>query len=307
MAWLWHSWQEYVEAVHPSLADRPGLWRQSHRQSRLETVRHLLEAVSELTEAQRDLSELGYSGNDDQRPPHDSKTINMAKRLVTKAIYAGEMLLLYHRRLAESDASYGFLHQNELLKHWDRYEQTGRIAGEIQQLSADISELLQGYQHLLKTEERFIIGRLELPAELEADFQTARHLFSIGFDEVGLLIARRGLEGVLLKIAHARKIAIEVKGKISPAHETDFYDLIEAMYHIRWKVKGGRLIDNETRSLLHYLRTLRNAGAHPRFVRTRSGGNCRETAIVIADTANLLWTQASSRAKLQPRVLQKTW
>src|SRR5262245_65585889 len=53
----------------------------------------------------------------------------------------------------------------------------------------------------IKAEDRFIVGVLDLPPSLESDFRTSRNLFSIGFDEVGLLIAGRRLEGVLRKIA----------------------------------------------------------------------------------------------------------
>src|SRR5262245_53495019 len=78
----------------------------------------------------------------------------------------------------------------------------------------------------IKAEDRFIVGVLDLPPSLESDFRTSRNLFSIGFDEVGLLIAGRGLEGVLRKIAYTRKIVLGVKGKASPVFEADIYDLI---------------------------------------------------------------------------------
>src|SRR5258708_10474247 len=105
---------------------------------------------------------------------------------------------------------------------------------EIHQLMSDIHELLNGYQEFVQAEDRYLVGSLDLPPSLESDFRLARNLFSVGFDEVGLLIAGRGLEGVLRKIADVRKITLEVKGKMSPASEADVYDLIEAMSRLRW-------------------------------------------------------------------------
>lgn len=57
--------------------------------------------------------------------------------------------------------------------------------------------------------------------ELEADFRLARNLFSIGFDEVGVLIAGRGLEGVLRKVAAMRKIELVVRGNATSVAEAD--------------------------------------------------------------------------------------
>jgi len=218
--------------------------------------------------------------------------------------------LLYNKRLALSDASYGFLHQNNLLKHWDQYAKSERIYIEISQLLSDIDKLLKGYQELVEADRRFLVDDLDLPPSLESDFQLARNLFSNGFDEAGVFMAGRGLEGVLRKIAADRKIVLVIKGKGKsiPASEADFNDLIEVMFHIRWQKKGPRLITPETKSLLHYLRTIRNSGAHASSQGPRSMGNPRETAILIAENANKLWNQvATTRSKLSPILLEKNW
>lgn len=308
MVWLWASWQEYVDAVHPAAFDSPGRLRGAQRDSWFEAECHLWEAVRKLTEAARTLHTLGFTGSDHESPPDDVSVINRAERIVLDAIFAGEELLLYHKRLAKSDAAYGFLHQNELVKHWDRYEGAGRLPMEIHQLMSDIGELLNGYQEFVQAEDRFIIGHIDLPSSLESDFRLARNLFSVGFDDVGLLIAGRGLEGVLRRIADVRKIAIEVKGKTSPASEADFYDLIEAMSRVRWKTSRTRLITPEIKALLHYLRSLRNSGAHPTGPSGRSTISPRETATLIAETADRLWKDVSgTRARLDPPAVQKTW
>lgn len=212
-----------------------------------------------------------------------------------------------HKRLAKSEASYGFLHQNDLLEHWDRYANTGRIASEIHELVSDLSDLLQGYEAFLRDEERFIIGGLDLPASLESDFRLARNLFSVGFDDIGLLIAGRGLEGVLRKIAHDRKILLEIKGKATPASESDFFDLIETMYHVRWQTNKTRFLSTEMRALMHFLRTLRNGGAHAVVQGSRFLVNPREAAALIAESANELWKDTRTRARLTPSTIQKSW
>lgn len=223
-------------------------------------------------------------------------------------VYAGEELLLYHKRLTKSDASYGFLHQHDILEHWERYEKTGRIAMEIHQLMKDVDELLDGYGSLIQADDRFIVDHLDLPASLESEFRLARNLFSVGFDDVGLHVAGRGLEGVLRRIADVRKISLDVKGKQSPASDADVYDLIEAMFRIRWKTRGTRLITPETKALLHYLRTLRNSSAHATRGMSTPIVNPRETAIVVAETANRLWhAVTTTRARLAPTTVQKTW
>jgi hypothetical protein len=211
MPWLWNSWEEYRDWVHPGSVRR-GSWGLSRQQPWNEAESKLRDAVCRLSEARNSLCKLGFTGSNDDSPPDALADLSHARRLVITVIHCGETLLLYHKRLAKSEASYGFLHQNDLLEHWDRYANTGRIASEIHELVSDLSDLLQGYEAFLRAEDRFIIGGLDLPVSLESDFRLARNLFSVGFDDTGLLIAGRGLEGVLRKIAHDRKILLEIKG-----------------------------------------------------------------------------------------------
>jgi hypothetical protein len=120
-------------------------------------------------------------------------------------------------------------------------------------------------------------------------------------------MAGRGLEGVLRRIADVRKIALIAKGKTYPASEADVYDLIETMNHVRWKAKGTSVITSETKALLHYLRILRNSSAHP-AKGSRRLASSRETAAIVAQTANRLWNDVvNSRARLAPTTVQKTW
>lgn len=122
--------------------------------------------------------------------------------------------MLYHKRLAKSDSAYGFLHQHDILEHWERYKTVGRISREIDQLVTDTNELLTGYYQIKESDERFLTYDLDLPPELEAEFRLVRNLFSVGFDEVGVLISGRGLEGVLRRVAQLRKIMIDTRGRV---------------------------------------------------------------------------------------------
>jgi hypothetical protein len=305
MAWLWESWDEYVKWCNPS-GIRRGTFNLSRSQTELASAKELLDSLEELTTETNELREMGFTAESKLRD-YDATLIDKAWNHVIKVVYSGETLLLYHKRLAQSESAYGFLHQNSILEHWDRYAAGERILSEIQQLVQDVDELLDGYQRLEREDERLLLHNMDLPKELEGDFRLARNLFSVGIDEVALFIAARGLERVLRKIAHDRKITLEVKGKQEPASESDLHDLIETMSRIRWKVKRTPLISKETRTLLQYIRTVRNSGAH-RGEQDTETENLRHTASIIARTANRLWnTVSNSKARLEPTNIQRNW
>ncbi len=102
------------------------------------------------------------------------------------------------------------------MEHWDRYAKNSRIAIEIQQLTKATDELLDGLAQLARADEHFIVDDIDLPDSLgiRSFCATPRNLFSVGFDEVGLLAAGRGLEGVLRQIARRkRRILLQARGK----------------------------------------------------------------------------------------------
>lgn len=309
MPWLWNSWEEYLKAVYP-VAVNPdgGLWH-AKKDTWFKNASRLWSAVHKLEDCTNSLRALGFTGEDHTRPPDDPAISQQANNLVLEAVYAGEELLFFDKRLcaAANDVAYGFRHQKGILESWNRYSATPRIASEIHQLVKDIDQMLSGYYALIQADHSFLLGTLDLPDSLEADFRLARDLFSTGFDEIGLLVTGRGLEGVLRKIAAVRKISLQTK-KLFPASEADTYDLIEVMYRVRWKTTGMPLISQETRALLHYLRTLRNGGAHPKNDAKPNSG-ARELAIVISAAANQLWSQvvSNTRARIEPKVVQKGW
>src|SRR5258708_7143468 len=176
MAWLWDSWEEYVDIVHPVAVDSPQRVRMSQRDSWFEAEHSLYKALRELEEKCHALHQLGFRGKDDAAPEHDPVLVEQAYPLVMDAVHAAEELLLYHKRLAKSKAAYGFLHQHSLPNHWSRYTRTHRIVREINQFMCDVEELLQGLEGLKEAEDEFIVGSIDLPDLLESDFRLARNL-----------------------------------------------------------------------------------------------------------------------------------
>src|SRR6266576_5805168 len=143
MAWLWSSWQEFVDYVHPVSADSRGLFMNAKNGTSFEVDCDLHKAFEELSDALRSLATLGFSGRDNERSD-DMSVLDEAHMFVIDLVQAGEELLLHHKRLAQRDAAYGFLSQHDILEHWDRYSATKRILREIDQLVTDTGELTAG-------------------------------------------------------------------------------------------------------------------------------------------------------------------
>lgn len=306
MAWLWKSWEEYVRRCNPA-GIRSGSFHLCRTNTGLESIRLLLESVDKLREASQGLRALGFKGSDSPLPKCDAKLIGKAREQVIHAVYAGETLLLYHKRLALSEASDSFLHENDLLDHWERYATGPRIVHEIREFTDAIAQLLDGYERLAREDERLLLDDVEMPGPLKEDFRLSRNLFSLGFEDVGLFLAARALEKVLRKIARDRKITLVSGKKTEPAHGANLHDLIETMSQVRWKVRGTHLLSKEMKALLEYVRTVRNSGAHSGRDEAEPE-NLRETASIIARSAQRLWSSATStRAKLIPTTVQKNW
>jgi hypothetical protein len=118
----------------------------------------------------------------------------------------------------------------------------------------------------------------------------------------------RGLEGVLRRIALTRKLSLRSKGKDTPAVEADLHDLIELTFRIRWKSTGERLILPETRALLHFLRTLRNSGAHAPAGERTPTFNLPEKATLVATVSGHLWMKVSTtKARSAEQVIDRNW
>jgi hypothetical protein len=305
MAWLWNSWEEYSDYVQPVSVRRP-LFNIAKKDTAFKAQREMFKAFETLIRTRGELYKLGFTGRDNDRPPTDIEILSEARGVVRELIHAGEELLLYHKRLAETDSAYGLLSQHDMVNEWERYGD--RVFIEIDQLVTDTDELIAGYREIENEDEKFLLSNVELPTELESDFRMARNLFSIGLDEVAVFSAARGLERVLRAVARLRKIMMGRKNQIEPACDVDLFDLIETMSRIYWKRSGSRLITPQTTALLHYLRTLRNATAHPTVSVPSSVLVPREMAKILTETANRLWKDVTqTRAKFRETTIQKNW
>jgi hypothetical protein len=295
MAWLWTSWEEFSEFVHPVSVNR-GLFHITRRHSCFQNQQALYEAVTEIETAMRELHSLGFEGADQRMRTIGTPVLATAKGVAMGLIRAGEEVMLYHKPLASGMAAYGFLHSHDLMEHWERYG-PGRVPREIDQLLADTQDLLTGYRQWIEENENFLVDELRLPPELEVDFRIARDLFSVGFDEAGLLIAGRGLEGTVRTVAKKRRIQLQLKSKAVPLAEARFADLIDGMAQLRWKQSAKQLITSDTTALLHFLRNIRNGGAHPTTEARKLATKPRDTARLIAQTASHLWEEIGNSRK----------
>jgi hypothetical protein len=305
MSILWKSFEEYKDYVNPNSVNE-NIFRFRHVNSWFEHHQDLFEAVEKLHLSIDKLAQMGF----DDEEPNGEKLVRLedARSVVLDIAYAGETLLLYHQRLAKSQAAYDFLHQKDLDEHWDRYSTSNRIFHELYELIVATKTLLEAYSQIVLDDSRFLLADIDLPKELETDFVLARDLFSVGFEDIGLLIAGRGLEGVLRSIAKKKRIKIAVRGRDTPAHEADFYDLIETLSRVRWQKDKSRLIGMDVKTLLHFLRTVRNSGAHPTSIKGHYLMSPREMAKVVAQVAHTLWEQITvKRARLESSIITKDW
>lgn len=305
MAWLWSTYEEFREWVQPQQV-RQVHYRKSLRDSWFQHYQEICDAVRELQNAREELAKVNRSL---ESCPSDSQQLSLVHTAALEAVHAGETLLLYHRRLGISRWAYAFVSTKDLLNHWERYAATHRIPLEIDELIEGIDELLYGYLELHDQDSDFLIQNLALPEHLEAEFRHARNLFSVGFEEAGLLIVSRGLEGVLREIARKRQITMLQRGTERPAWESDFHDLIEVFARVRWKATGERLLTNDEKALLHYLRTVRNNAAHPKSAKTvGSAESVREVAQIATTLASGIWRRlVKPRPRLASTRVERSW
>ncbi len=302
---LWKSYEEYYGYVAPRVVMENNF--QSHNIfSSFEHIKRLQEAKLELNSLVNELTKMGFA---DQWSSNEKwKKLPEARLHVLDLASAGEIFLFYNRRLAKSNASYIFLHQKDIDEHWERYSTSDRIFREVSELVLATKSMLEAYEDIVNEDSKFLLTDIDLPNELKADFVLARDLFSVGFDEVGLLITGRGLEGVLKAIAKKKRIKILVRGKQFFAHDARFYDLIEVLARVKWQKDKSRLISSDVKSLLHFLRSVRNSGAHPTADKNNSLVSYREMAMVSAQIANTLWEKVTiERARILRSTINKDW
>ncbi|MFA6148939.1 MAG: hypothetical protein WC899_12095 [bacterium] len=300
MAWLWSSANEYKEYVCPVVFNKHTKYIM-YQKMPWSTIRYFLINAAKLVDTERKtLADMIREKENTSLPDLKSTTLCL--------IDLTEELLFFHKRLALTKAAHGFLSQKDLIEHWDRYVKTNRIYYELEQLLKDIDELMVEYYKLLNEDEELLVDGLQLPEYLMADFILARNLLSVGFDDVGILIAARGFEGVLRAVAQKKGIYLKIKEKKTPLQDADMHDVIEALHRIRWRSTKKKIIDVELKHLLHYLRSIRNSVAHSVNAGRAPIIRPREMASLIGDTANNIWKEASiPRARIDTKVVDKSW
>ena len=308
MTWIWPSWEGFVETVNPFLLVSQGAHLAALRASKFENLQQLMQAVTEFRAALDLLDALGFRGQLHEISHAEFVETERTHEAVTRLVRAGEDLLFRHHRLAKTDHAYGYLHQHGILRHWPRFDKNGTLPYEVTQLVRDAKVLLRGFEQIAREDEGFLLAELDLPDELAADFCLARDLFSVGFDRTGLLISGRGLEGVLRGLSDMHELTLATGGKETPLSTVGLFDLIEGMHHCRHAGSGERLIDHETRQLLHYLRSARNAGAHLPSTGGTVPGSPRDLAALVAKVATQIWgTNGHLDDGLRNTVIQKSW
>lgn len=133
----------------------------------------------------------------------------------------------------------------------------------------------------------FLENVADLPDELKADFVSARNLMSLGFDEAGLILSGRGLEGVIRRVAKDHRIIMK-----QPVGRARFFDILSALETKRFAHNGVLVIDEATKHLLQYSRSIRNNPAHPDPARTGKGHS--QQAELMAQRANEIWKRCSA-------------
>src|SRR5438067_6087100 len=293
----WVSFEEYSKWVEPIYL-RKGLYNTRASESLLRQICRMEADVQSLWHASEQLRDSGYDGKT-RKPKLGSSDADKHYAYVHGVCVhlgqLGESIFAANKSLAKSPQGMDFLELRDLQTDWDSYKTSGRIDQGINDLLGEAERLNAAYYDTVNDSDEFLIGQLseDLPVFLRRDFETARDQFSVGLQEAGFLSAGRGLEGVLRAFAQKKGIWIDRKGSTTPAGEADFFDLIEVLAKVRWRSDKRPVLDTATKTLLHHLRTARNAAAHPNAHLTEE--NWRELAVVVAGHAGRLWKLAQRR------------
>src|SRR6266480_2205285 len=249
----WASYDEYAEYVQAQYVQK-SLFRHRTSQSLLDQVTELQRSADMMSAAAQQLGKLGYDG--ERARPTDSDDAESAppsaRGICIDLCHHGEEVLMYAKGLAQSYEADDFLHEKDILEHWDRYDRSHRIHDELNELLAAAWTLYNGLQNAINSTEDFLLDQLDrdFPDLLKRDFILARDQFSVGLEEPGFLNAGRGLEGVLRAVARKKLLLIETRGVVRSAAEEDFFDLIECLSRARWRTDKSPIINPRIKSLL---------------------------------------------------------
>lgn len=303
IAAMWRSYDDFHQWNFPVAIGNPrGLYRLYARQTALERTANLVERLNALEKTTRELDAV-WSPHE---TPHSSG-LTGSRQLVIELACDGEEVLLYCEPVGRSEIAAGFRSEKNLFEHWDRYTvkrlgiELPKLIAAARDLSVSVRAHIGEHGHVLNS----LTG--DLPPHLQSHFLVARDLWSVEMGEMAGFAALRGLEAVLREITRKSGNTLRRNGrKVEPVADLDLFDLIEASHRLRWVSDKRPVLDRRTRAILHYLRQVRNATAHP-----ESDDNVDtwdETVMSATKQAAGLWKISKhGRRKAMPRELSRDW
>jgi hypothetical protein len=283
-SWHWDSLEQYKERVYPTdhaFLNIASALRFDAASKNLHTLFVFINGFDDAYQSLRQL--LGGPIQEEL----SEKQVDEVCLKSTQLVYNAECIFAYCRSLTEMRGGQEFIARKEVSEHLPSYQKQNlgrkvkmRAQGLLEaaeQLATDIHDFFEGNVSFLK-------NVTDLPANLKVDFITARDLMSLGFDEAGLIFSGRGLEGVIRQIAKNHNV-----GK-QPVERARFFDILTALETKRFSRDNSLVIDEGTKLLLQYSRTVRNNSAHPNAPGAKG---YPEQAVLMAQTANDLWKKCA--------------
>lgn len=306
----WPSFEEYKKWIYPDLIDHEGPWRQTHINSLLENILGASQCIEKITIQLSNLEPIFDAWPPDGLPEDTLR--HKAFRCVEEIAWNGEQLFLLCPSFAKTKQVVDFRVEKDLHKHWDRYEKFPRkLSYGLQRHIKAVKTFISSFYEFCSEGESFLIDLVnDLPENLRTDFATARDLFSVGIEECGGFLAGRGLEAVLREVAAKLKVEVEQKRKKERLREMDFADLGETFRRVRWKSDGSPVIDKKLKALLDFLRSARNATAHPSREKRQQNeeSDWCEIAKLSAKAANAIWaTSKKGRRNVVTTTIARDW
>ncbi len=283
MTWLWKTFQEFEKAVNPIEATIPTFLEAAHNETAAQVWQAMMEDLQGFHDAVEELRRFTHLDRRSELAKHDGEAAILS---LIRAVLHGEHLLGYNQRLVESKAGAHFIDAKHFVANPDYYLKQKRLLGKIQDFHPACNELLEEIRRQTERDSLFLDHEVELPDDLKSDFITARNLFSVGFDEAGLIYCGRGLEGVVRRIARDHNVGP------SPTERARFFEILAALEKKRFAHDQSLVIEEGAKHLLHYSRTTRNQSAHPSP--DRKPEPYREQAVLMAQKASELWKKCSA-------------
>jgi hypothetical protein len=241
------------------------------------------------------------------RREHKLRDHEEVDELCLELVSNGEMILLYQRRVALMDLAYGFLHSKNDVGHYANPRHPMTYA-QIERLIKDSRDFFNAVEReLLRADDFLMHHGSDLPDDAENDVLIARDLFSLGFDDIGLLVLGRALERVVRSVLHERKIRLVSGNNISPADAATLHDAIETLRRLRWKRGGERFLNNTIVQRLQWLRAVRNDEVHEGIGDDRSDPRDLGPLVVGAIRSLYETHTTASRRPLATTTITRDW